>query len=721
MNELKVAQQGALMLWLEQNGIDKPADILGRLDSLLGREKVSRVAVEKRLNESMKHHAQAMVQVLDAVVDARAAEGRGDLAARPGGADPEPDEGSRAPSPPSHEAEQDTAAQVGPETPAAPETAAAGGPGTPRPSLGPVVSAGGTEGVLADHTDPERLQALLDEFSPMDFSGEEQEPVQLLCRTTPRGIELRWKRPEDGAYRVYRLVSSDAGVPQTPEAGDTVVVTLGGSFVDTRPLVTAVRNYQLWVNLGPDLETAQWEQPAEVARVSVVAPPQNIVIKTETIRTGDAGGRTAHNVIAQWTLLSGAVGVQVYRVPRLQERVAGAANPSYRVRSDDPCVGGFVDPDVEVGDYVYQLVAEANVDGLTQLGKLEKREHSVLPVREVIEDLICVDTGDATFDLSWSTPSAGRTVVFRTPVQPMSGTLGQEHPEEMLSHFGLPTDQVLVHPIAADGARSRMVNVGLPDGWPRAYFTPVHVIGGQARIGRTELRVRTLPVVGAKIHQRVTRQIVTFGWPPAPDGDADDSQASGVNVYEAAPGTPPAAALSGTPIATASKASYDADGGIVLPRPLRPEGSVVYLVPYSYAGRQAVPGPPTMVQYPGLLRISYQVKSGWRIRRRKLEVSITADRAMAQAPGFVLIHNPDRLPLSIADGEALPMSAEGAELAEPRVVFRPSALTVEPSGESWSCEVDRPGYVRLFADLKPAQRAAVAVLDPPVKALQCMV
>jgi hypothetical protein len=487
-------------------------------------------------------------------------------------------------------------------------------------------------------------------------------------------------------------------------------------------MVAAVRTYQLWVNVGADLEAAQWEQPAEVAQVSVVAPAQNIVIKTETVGSDEgARRRSVHNVIAQWTLLPGAVGVQVYRVPQAELRAAGAANPSYRIQNDDPCLGGFVDPDVAVGDYVYQLVTETSVDGLTQLGMLDSHQHVVLPVREVIEDISCLDSGEATFDLMWSTPNSGRTVVFRTPQQPLSGTLGQEHPEEQLSHFGLSAEHVLVHPITADGTKSRMTSVGLPDGWPRAYFTPVHVIGGQARIGRTELRVRTQPVVGVKIHQRVTRQIITFGWPPSGDGDADGSQASGVNVYEAPPGTSASAALAGTPIATTSKAAYDADGGVVIPRPLRPEGSVVFLVPYSFAGRQAVPGPPTMVEYPGLSRISYQVKSSWRLRRRKLEVSLTADRAISRPPRFVMVHNPDRLPLSIADGKALPLFADGAELTEARTVFQPSSLAVGPSAESWWCEVDKPGYVRVFADLSPVARAAVAVIDPPAKTLQCMV
>jgi hypothetical protein len=63
----------------------------------------------------------------------------------------------------------------------------------------------------------------------------------------------------------------------------------------------------------------------------------------------------------------------------------------------------------------------------------------------------------------------------------------------------------------------------------------------------------------------------------------------------------------------------------------------------------------------------------------------------------------------------------GDETAEPGASFKPSSLTVEPSGEEWYCLVERPGFVRLFAlQLKPQQLASVAVLDPPIRDLQCL-
>lgn len=694
MNELRNAQEAALLQWCAENGIENPRSVVNNVNSFLGgnRGPISPDAVVRRLSKSMVSHGEAIAKLLNDVVSAEGAATEGALRQTP-------------------------IAAVGATSPAI--------------GSQPVVDAGAASAavgeVLADHTDPDRLHALLDEFSPMDFSGAPEEPVQLMSRATEKGVEFRWRPMPEGPYRVYRLVSSDAGLSQTPDAAETLVVTTGRTFTDNRPMVTVVRHYQLWVNSGTDLEAAQWEQPAEIAQVSVIAPPQDIVVKVETIRCDDDGDsdRVVNNVIGQWSLLPGASRVQVYRIPAAQERVAGPANPAYRILGSDPCVGGFLDPDVGVGDHVYQFVVEAEVDQMSQLAAPVLRRLSVLPSREVIDDLECVDSGGGvTFDLSWSTPGTGRTIVFRTQKQPLSGTMGQDHPEDKLSHLGLPEGEVLVHPVSQEGTLSRMVNVALPDGWPRAYFTPVHVIGHEARIGRTVLRVQTAPVVGARIHQRVSRQIITFGWPAAADGTAAESQASGVNVFEAVPGTPAKVALTGTPLASANKASYDADGGIVLPRALRAEGSVVYLVPYAFAGRTPVPGPPTAVQYPGLLRISYGVKSSWKLglkRRKKLEISVTADRHVPSAPRFMLVHNPDRLPLSTLDGTALPVYPEGAELAEANTVFRPSILSVTPSGESWVCDVEQPGYVRVFALLNSDQMASVAVLDPPVRNLQCMV
>jgi hypothetical protein len=608
---------------------------------------------------------------------------------------------------------------------AEPPTAVGGAEAAPASVAEPTTAAApASDGVIVDHTRPDELQEVLDGFSIMDYSGPAAEPVGLRWRTSKAGVEFRWKDNAPGQFRVFRLVSSDSDVPSRPEDGDTIAVTTGNSFTDPRPMTAAIRHYQLWVNSGSDLESAQWEQPALVGEGSVVAPPQDIILRVEPL--GGADGERSQ-VIGQWSLLPGGRAVQIYRVPLAQAASAGLANSAFRINAGDTATGGFVDAETTVGEYRYQFVVEAEVAGVTQLSSALLRSVVVPARRRLIGDLTCEESSDAdgsTFTLTWAAASSGRTVIYRTQEQPLSGTVGQEHPLQALPHLGLPEDLILVHPISQDGGTSRMLNVALPEGWPRAYFTPVHVVDGHARIGRTVLRVQTRPVTDVQIHQRLSRQIITFGWPTAASGDPDGSQASVVSVFESAKGTSAKAATSGTPIATASKEVYDTEGGIVLTRPLRPEGSVVHLVPYAFAGQHPVAGPAAAAEYPGLLCIRYQVKSSWKLglrRRRRLELSVTADRDVSGSPRFALIHNPERLPLTPQDGTPLEVWPVGDETAEPSASFKPSSLTVEPSGEEWYCLVERPGFVRLFAlQLKPQQLASVAVLDPPIRDLQCL-
>jgi len=129
------------------------------------------------------------------------------------------------------------------------------------------------------------------------------------------------------------------------------------------------------------------------------------------------------------------------------------------------------------------------------------------------------------------------------------------------------------------------------------------------------------------------------------------------------------------------------------------------------------------VRYPGLLRISYEVKSSWKLalkRRDKLEISLAADRVLTKPPRFQLVFRPDRLPMTPDDGKAVPVHPDGADPSEASTTFRPMSIQLEPNEERWITELDQPGFVRVFALLEPPYLGSVAVLDPPMKSLRCM-
>lgn len=678
----------ALRAWAESRGLswDQQAELIPT-HSLLQLETITAEQLANRLS-SLRDYSEELADVLN-----RATAGIGTASTPPA---PAPAPAATVPSP-------------APLQPAAPPA-----PAAPRPTTS---DAAESDQILADLYDPERLRELLDGFTAMDFSGASEDRIDLRVKRKSDELVLRWRdqRAEDSPYVVYRLVSSDTAIPYSPEVADVLAVTTGSSFTDTRAMVTGMRHYQLWANRGDDLESAQWEQPVLLGQRTVVADPQDITLISEADTSGTA------QVIGSWTLLPGADAVQVFRIPRAQAAMAGIANPAFRICPDDPNRGGFIDTGVVPGDYVYQLVVEATVDGLIQLSTPHVESFQVRAQPVAIEDLACVDHPGAGFSLTWTSVPTGRTVIFRSAEAPLSGTAGQEHPYQALEAFGLLESDVLHHPVTESGPQSRMASVVLPAGWPRAYFTPVHVIGDTALIGRSVLRVELLPVQDARIHQRVSRQIITFGWPPAGNGETGDSQASGISVYETYPGATPDTPINGAPLTKVSKEAYDLEGGIIPDRPLNPAGSSIVLVPYAYAGSRMVTGPATVIPYPGLTQIQYQVKASWRIslrKKRRLEISLLADRDLTNPFRFVLVHNRDRLPLAIDDGETIPVYPSGAEEAEATASFKPTALGPQPTGEAWTGEISSAGFVRVFAMLPAAQMPAVAVLDPAIDTLE---
>lgn len=92
------------------------------------------------------------------------------------------------------------------------------------------------------------------------------------------------------------------------------------------------------------------------------------------------------------------------------------------------------------------------------------------------------------------------------------------------------------------------------------------------------------------------------------------------------------------------------------------------------------------------------------------------------SPPFVLVHNPDRIPLSVNDGQPVdvaPRSPRGDLPAPLSKEVRFSSIGPEGGGEMWIGDVrGRAGWIRLFANLgDPKRLRRQALLDPPVSTL----
>jgi hypothetical protein len=318
--------------------------------------------------------------------------------------------------------------------------------------------------------------------------------------------------------------------------------------------------------------------------------------------------------------------------------------------------------------------------------------------------------GSRAFVLRWTEPPAGRVLVYRSPRPPLAGAATEARPVEALPQMQLEEHERLTHPVRRHDGVASMHEVPWPEGWTRAYFTPVTVLEGTARVGTTAAATWVPPAGVPRLVERVNRQVLTFAWPAG---------AASVLAHIGPRGAGVEAARGGGRTCEISEAQYRELGGLTFPFLLPAEGCAVHIVPVAFASGERVEGIPVTVDYPGLLRMAYTtaVKRNLMGRPTGVTVEITSHVRVGPPP-FALVHHPDRLPLDIADGTALEGVREGDDtLAR---TYRPVPDLVGPDEPSrWRFDVKGlHGYVRLFVDLPPQVLQRVALLDPPVTQLR---
>ena len=526
--------------------------------------------------------------------------------------------------------------------------------------------------------------------------------MTLRSATGNEGVRLAWELPDGlAAATAYRIVASDEQRPYSPDRADLVGVVFGDAprtTTDTRPFTAAIRHYQVWCNTGLTLTLARQSQPRLIAEKAVVSRVIDADLREDEGR-----------VIGQWSVWYGIDRVHIYRTPVERAR-PGQPDPQYRILATEDNLGGFVDNDAERGRrYLYQFCTEAVVDGVPQLSGTVTVEVGVSAVVDPIEDLEVAQHGnddDWQFDLLWSPQPAGRIFVYRTENRPLAGAEHGSHPESALPQMNLRDEDRLAHPISpqADG-RVGMRNVPWPRSWDRAYFTPVVVLDGIARVGRTVPAVRVRPVHDPVIVERCDQQVLKFGWPP---GAA----------------TVLAEVVQGGDITATVECSadiYSQLGGVQFGRTLPNRGATVRITGVSFVGGERRESVPVEVGYPGLMRIRYAVelRRTLLLKPDRVLVRLSSESEIANCPPLVLVHHPTRLPLHPGDGQQLEVTEDIEEVTRPVLRFRPDGIGTRPSAVAWKASVrGRTGYVRLFADLPPDRTALVAVLDPPVDSLR---
>ncbi|WP_062530243.1 hypothetical protein [Demequina rhizosphaerae] len=522
---------------------------------------------------------------------------------------------------------------------------------------------------------------------------------------------LAWDEQAGSDVVIYRVIARDDRAPHSPDAGETVAVTRGANVVDERPFSRAVRYIQVWAHRGRTRDEALASQPTLHASDSVVTHPTGVEIREDNGR-----------VIGQWDSLDGASAVHVYRVPaqRAQfERLAA----QHRILEGSANRSGFVDTGVERGgEYLYQVRTQCDVDGHTRLSDPVDVELRLSQVLRRVSDLSVVADKEVEGDvvLSWTPPPGGTVWIYRTPHPPAEGSDNAEVHVTSLTQMNLSDDSRLRQNPERDTQTGRAVMRGVsrPHDWTRTYFTPVTVQGERAFIGAHVSHVFVEGIANAKLVERVDKEVLTFDWPAG---------VSVVRIYQAPKGTPPEQATQQRPEAEVAQDAYLASGGYVFNRPLPVRGCDVFIVPVSFQAGRQVEGKPRVVTQEWLARMRYAVKLETNVLRRVTGATVTvvADDPIKTAPDFVLVYNPDRLPLHVEDGRAVMMVRADEEAPTPSRTIRFGAIGPQPAPSwrahpgTWKNEIgDRPtGYLRMFANVPPELQRHLAVMDPAVDRL----
>lgn len=550
------------------------------------------------------------------------------------------------------------------------------------------------------------------DFCEFEYGESPVEPGAVTIVKVSEGHRLTWEpylaSPDDTV--IYRVVSTEDQFPHKPEAGELLVATTDIEFEDTRFLASAVRTFQVWCHVGADVRTARYQQPVLVAQGEVVSPVADFNLFEDEGR-----------VIAQWNVFPGTRAVRVFRVP-LREGGRGLNDPRHQILATDHNLNGFVDTEVTRGErYLYRAFAEVAVGNGVRLASPAQKDIAVSVVLQPVTDLQITLSPDrlGEFELRWSTPQAGRVVIYRSPTPPSADLELSEMPQEALAPQGLDDASQLKHPVvAADSVSSRMTAVPWPGVWDRAYFTPVTILADHAKVGKVRVQTRPLPAVtDARIIERFDAQIVSFGWPTG---------AASVLAFVAPRTVPAEQAIAGHPDEEVHLRHHRRDGGLTLSNKL-PAGCIVYLVPVAYSGGEQVRGEHTGISYPGLARITYSLPDVHvDAAGRVVAISLESDTDLDAPPPFVMVHNASRFPLGPYDGVTVPlMSPHTQQQAWQLNVGR--LMKSQPENGWRALLPNQPGYVRLFADTRGMAASAddsgfpvrrIAVADPPLATLR---
>ncbi len=536
------------------------------------------------------------------------------------------------------------------------------------------------------------VQAAAARFVPWEFDPDAPPPLPTLKVTAPPdgGLRYRWPTdPDPSGVTLYRVVSRDDYPPTNPDRGGLRAIVREPEWVDRQPFSTPLRHVQVWVNRGVDQASAYRAQPHLLVQCVVVAVPIDVAI-----------GQDGRQVVGRWSVPEGVDRVEIYRVPLAQANLVRMPDPDFRICELDRNLTGFRDLDVPAGGFQYRLYAAVRDGGRVDLSAMVSCDLEVVGRLLPIPDLaVLPDPGDNSMvGLGWTRPGPVEVRIYRSRQRPAADAGDAEMPVVALEQAGLLEAERLMYRVETDGDRQRMAGVSVSDVSGRVHFTPVSIRGAVARVGRTRTHRRLAPVTAARLVQRVSWQLISFGWPEG---------ATHVHVHL----TPPGGHL-GDPlqdaVATVDREEWLLRGGIRLRGVLPRRPATVHVTPV-ITGQPTEAGPSTPVPYAGLVTLRYRLQAvggNTQLLRRFLRtrtLEVRSDTGGSRRLRFTLVHNSERLPLSSLDG--VQVHQRNAQLIRDEWVSL-GEFTM-PAG----------GFTRAFID-QPGEAVDIAVLDPPLSTLR---
>lgn len=523
------------------------------------------------------------------------------------------------------------------------------------------------------------------------------------------GFHLSWE-PVDAPHVLYRVTRS-AGPVDFPEYSHYTAVTSATSLLDDSLPRWPRVHYQVWAHSSGTAGQETFAQPVLVAGRSIVIPPQGVSIVADQGR-----------VLGTWRDIGARNGrVQVYRKP--QHGVPGLpTDPQFRVNTDSDNVAGFVDSDVDGGQrYIYSVAVELLDDqGVGDVSPFVERlvdvPHKIEPVRDLDVEVRRDDKGQIVFDVVWTPPGAGEVEIFVNREQPEAGIEVSAQPAAKFDQFKL--GDRLPYPVTDRmGDRVRIRNIPWYDGWSRVHFTAVTFLDEKIYASQTVTQVATqVAITEAKLHQRVSHQVITLTWPAS--GDSEDYTFERVQVFRMTSDGQAQAAMQGAELGSISAEAYANEGGLTVQLGSRP--CRLALVPISMQKGQQVQGQPYELSYPGLRQVEYQVKRAPALfgKTRKLSIKLRSPEPQTGLPPLVVIYHADRLPLDAADGERCQVTVKDDPESIPKACIEATEVGSTWTEATWEVTVPATGFVRVMADIAAVRLNRYAVIDPSISQLR---